>query len=70
MRIIEETPAKTATVSFLIDGTNAHGLATLLGLEGMAMRSCAHPLLQYDCVLATCRVSLAPWNTHEEIRGS
>ena len=42
----------------------------LLDLEGVAIRSgqhCAHPLLQYYGVAATCRASLAFYNTHEEI---
>ena len=45
-------------VSFLIEGAHAHDLATLLDLEGVAVRSgqhCAHPLLQYYGVAATCR---------------
>ena len=36
----------------------------------MAIRSgqhCAHPLLQYYGVAATCRASLAFYNTHAEI---
>jgi cysteine desulfurase/selenocysteine lyase len=42
----------------------------LLDLEGVAVRSgqhCAHPLLQWYGVAATCRASLAFYNTHEEI---
>ena len=70
LRIIGEAPEKAAVVSFLIDGAHAHDLATLLDLEGVAVRSgqhCAHPLLQYFGVAATCRASLAFYNTHEEI---
>ncbi|MNN19120.1 putative cysteine desulfurase [compost metagenome] len=70
LRIIGEAPEKAAVVSFLIDGAHAHDLATLLDLEGVAVRSgqhCAHPLLQYYGVAATCRASLAFYNTHEEI---
>ena len=57
-------------VSFQIEGAHAHDLATLLDLQGVAVRSgqhCAHPLLQYYGVAATCRASLAFYNTHEEI---
>lgn len=70
LRIIGEAPEKAAVVSFLIDGAHAHDLATLLDLEGVAVRSgqhCAHPLLQYFGVAATCRASLAFYNTHAEI---
>ncbi len=70
MRIIGTAPGKAAIISFLIDGTHAHDLATLLDLEGVAVRSgqhCAHPLLQSFGVSATCRVSLAFYNTHDDV---
>lgn len=70
LRIFGTAPDKAAVVSFLIDGAHAHDLATLLDLEGVAVRSgqhCAHPLLQYFGVAATLRASLAFYNTHEEI---
>ena len=70
LRLIGTAPDKAAVVSFLIDGAHAHDLATLLDLEGVAVRSgqhCAHPLLQFYGVAATCRASLAFYNTHEEI---
>ena len=70
LRLIGTARDKAAVVSFLIDGAHAHDLATLLDLEGVAVRSgqhCAHPLLQFYGVAATCRASLAFYNTHEEI---
>lgn len=70
LRILGTAPGKAAILSFLIDGVHAHDLATLLDLEGIAVRSgqhCAHPLLQAFGVTATCRASLAFYNTHEEI---
>lgn len=70
LRIIGTAPEKAAVVSFLVEGAHAHDLATLLDLEGVAVRSgqhCAHPLLQYFGVAATCRASLAFYNTHAEI---
>ena len=70
LRIIGTAPAKAAVVSFLLEGTHAHDLATLLDLEGVAVRSghhCAHPLMQFFGVAATCRASLAFYNTHEEV---
>ena len=70
LRLIGTAADKAAVVSFLIDGAHAHDLATLLDLEGVAVRSgqhCAHPLLQFFGVAATCRASLAFYNTHEEI---
>ncbi|MGJ4727953.1 cysteine desulfurase [Luteimonas sp. SDU101] len=70
VRILGRAPDKAAVVSFLVEGAHAHDLATLLDLEGVAVRSgqhCAHPLLQFYGVAATCRASLAFYNTHEEI---
>jgi cysteine desulfurase/selenocysteine lyase len=70
LRIFGSAPEKAAVISFLIEGAHAHDLATLLDLEGVAIRSgqhCAHPLLQFFGVAATCRASFAFYNTHEEI---
>ncbi len=61
---------KAAILSFLVEGAHAHDLATLLDLEGIAMRSghhCAHPLMQFYGVPATCRASLAFWNSEAEV---
>jgi cysteine desulfurase/selenocysteine lyase len=70
LRIFGEAPHKAAVISFLIDGVHAHDLATMLDLEGVAVRSghhCAHPLMQFYGVPATVRASLAFYNTHAEI---
>ncbi|MDR0183135.1 cysteine desulfurase [Lysobacter arvi] len=70
LRIFGQARKKAAVVSFLVEGAHAHDLATLLDLEGVAIRSghhCAHPLMQHFGVPATCRASLAFYNTHEEI---
>ncbi len=70
LRIFGNAPCKAAVISFLVQGAHAHDLATLLDLEGVAVRSgqhCAHPLLQFFGVAATLRASLAFYNTHEEI---
>ena len=70
LRIVGRAPHKAAVISFLIEGAHAHDLATLLDLEGVAVRSgqhCAHPLLQFYGVAATLRASFAFYNTHEEV---
>jgi cysteine desulfurase/selenocysteine lyase len=70
LRIFGRAREKAAVVSFLVEGAHAHDLATLLDLEGVAIRSghhCAHPLMHHFGVPATCRASLAFYNTHEEI---
>ncbi|MBS0225900.1 MAG: cysteine desulfurase [Proteobacteria bacterium] len=70
MRIFGTAPGKAAIISFAIEGTHAHDLATLLDIEGVAVRSgqhCAHPLLQFFGVSATCRASFAFYNSEDEI---
>ena len=70
LRIIGEAKERAAVISFLVDGAHAHDLATLLDLEGVAVRSghhCAHPLMQFYGVPATCRASMALYSTREDI---
>lgn len=70
LRIFGEAREKAAVISFLVEGAHAHDLATLLDLEGVAVRSghhCAHPLMHHFGVPATCRASFAFYNTFEEI---
>jgi len=70
LRIHGTAPGKAAVISFQVEGAHAHDLATLLDLEGIAVRSghhCAHPLMAWLGVPATCRASQAFYNTHAEI---
>src|SRR5690606_1728250 len=70
LRILGNAPGKAAVISFLVDGAHAHDLATLLDLEGIAVRAghhCAHPLMAHFGIPATCRASLAFYNTHVEV---
>lgn len=70
LRIFGEAADKEPVISFLIEGAQATDLATLLDLEGVAVRSghhCAHPLMQFYGVPATLRASLAFYNTREEV---
>ncbi|TAL74827.1 MAG: SufS family cysteine desulfurase [Rhodanobacter sp.] len=70
LRIFGEAAEKEPVISFLIDGAQATDLATLLDLEGVAVRSghhCAHPLMHFFGVPATLRASLAFYNTHAEV---
>jgi cysteine desulfurase/selenocysteine lyase len=70
LRLLGTARDKAAVLGFVVEGAHAHDLATLLDLEGVAVRSgqhCAHPLLQFFGVAATCRASLAFYNTHDEI---
>ncbi|GAB2567139.1 cysteine desulfurase [Dyella jejuensis] len=70
VRIVGEALDKEPVISFLLEGAQATDMATLLDLEGVAVRSghhCAHPLMQFYGVPATLRASLAFYNTREEI---
>ncbi len=70
LRLIGRAREKAAVLSFLVEGAHAHDLATLLDLEGIAVRSghhCAHPLMACFGVPATCRASLAFYNRLDEI---
>ena len=70
LRIFGRAREKAAVISFLVEGAHAHDLATLLDLDGIAVRSghhCAHPLMQHFGVAATCRASLAFYNTTAEV---
>jgi cysteine desulfurase/selenocysteine lyase len=70
VRIVGQAKEKEPVISFLLEGAQATDLATLLDLEGVAVRSghhCAHPLMQFYGVPATLRISLAFYNTREEI---
>jgi cysteine desulfurase/selenocysteine lyase len=72
LRIVGTASDKAAIISFLVEGAHAHDRATLLDLEGVAVRSghhCAHPLMAHLGVPATCRASFAFYNTFEEIDG-
>ena len=70
VHLIGTAAHKAAIASFVIDNAHAHDIATLLDLEGIAVRSgqhCAHPLFRFLGVNSACRASLAFYNTHEEI---
>ena len=60
-----------AIFSFSMEGVaHAHDMATILDANGVAVRSghhCAQPLMNFIGVPATCRASLALYNTQEEI---
>ena len=60
-----------AIFSFSMEGNaHAHDMATILDTNGVAVRSghhCAQPLMSFIGVPATCRSSLALYNTAEEI---
>lgn len=57
-------------VSFQIKDVHPHDVATILNEDGIAIRAgnhCAHPLMKYLGVHATCRASISFYNTKEEV---
>ena len=64
-------PDKGAIFSFVIDGAaHAHDISTILDKKGVAVRAgqhCAGPLMEHMGFPATCRASLAVYNTQSEI---
>ena len=64
-------PKKMSGVfSFNIEGIHSHDVATLLGINNIAIRAgthCAQPLMQLLGVPGTARASLAQYNKFEEI---
>ena len=57
-------------ISFNIKGIHPHDVASLLSSKNICMRSgnhCAQPLMNYLNVDSTCRISIAMYNTKEEI---
>lgn len=63
-------PGKGAIFSFTMEGAHPHDISTVLDKKGVAVRAgshCAMPLMQHLGVTATCRASLAMYNTTDEI---
>ena len=70
VRLIGTAKEKAGVMSFVIDGVHPHDLGTFLDNEGIAIRAghhCAQPLLSRFGVPATARVSIAFYNTREDI---
>lgn len=61
---------RSSLITFNIQGVHSLDAATLLDLKGIAIRSghlCAQPLLHHFGCSSALRISLAPYNTIEEI---
>lgn len=70
LRIIGTAKQKSAIISFVLGEAHAHDIGTVLDRAGIAVRAghhCAMPVMQRFNVPATTRVSLAFYNTKEEI---
>jgi len=70
IRLIGTAREKAGVVSFVLEGVHAHDLGTVLDQQGIAIRTghhCAQPVMQRFGVPATARLSLALYNTREDI---
>lgn len=70
LQIIGTAHGKGPILSFTMQGTHAHDVATLIDRSGVAVRAgthCAMPLLQRFGVTSTCRASFALYNTFDEV---
>jgi cysteine desulfurase/selenocysteine lyase len=70
LRIIGTATEKTAVISFVVDGVHPYDLGVLLDKMGVAVRTgnhCAQPLVESYGLTGTVRMSLAMYNTKEEI---
>lgn len=70
LHIIGNAKDKGAIISFVIDGVHSLDIGTMLDLKGIAIRTghhCAQPTMVRFGVTATARVSLALYNTFEEV---
>jgi cysteine desulfurase/selenocysteine lyase len=70
LRIFGTAKDKGPIVSFELKGAHPHDVATIIDRAGVAVRAgthCVMPLLARFGVTATCRASLAMYNTRGEI---
>jgi cysteine desulfurase/selenocysteine lyase len=70
IRFIGQPNNRAGVISFVVDGVHPYDLGTLLDEQGIALRTghhCAQPLMHHFGISGTCRVSLALYNTFEEI---
>jgi cysteine desulfurase / selenocysteine lyase len=70
LRVIGTAKENAGIVSFVMDDVHPHDIGTILDREGVAIRTghhCCQPLMDRLGVPATARVSLALYNTREDI---
>jgi cysteine desulfurase/selenocysteine lyase len=70
IRLIGTAGSKASVLSFVLEDIHPHDIGTILDQEGIAVRTghhCAQPVMDFFCIPATVRASLAVYNTKEEI---
>jgi cysteine desulfurase/selenocysteine lyase len=70
LHLVGRAAEKSAIISFVLEGIHPHDVATVLDLEGIAVRAghhCAQPVMTRFGLPATVRASLAFYNSREDI---
>ncbi|MEA3202587.1 MAG: cysteine desulfurase / selenocysteine lyase [Thermoplasmata archaeon] len=70
LRIFGTAAQKAGVLSFNLDGVHPHDVGSLVDRDGVAIRTghhCAQPVMDHFGVPATCRASLALYNTEADI---
>jgi cysteine desulfurase/selenocysteine lyase len=70
LQLVGTARERAAIVSFVLEGIHPHDAATVLDMEGVAVRAghhCAQPLMARFGVPATLRASFALYNNREEV---
>lgn len=70
VQILGNNPNRGSLITFAVDGVHPLDLATLLDLQGIAIRSghmCAQPIMRHYGLTGASRASLAFYNTEQEI---
>lgn len=70
LHIIGTADEKAGVISFIMDAAHPHDIGQLLDDHGIAIRAghhCAQPLMKRFGIPATARISLAMYNTRDEI---
>jgi cysteine desulfurase/selenocysteine lyase len=70
VQLIGTAAEKASVISFVVEGLHALDVGTILDQLGIAVRTghhCTQPLMQHYCIQGTIRVSLAFYNTQQEI---
>lgn len=71
LRLIGTAKNKASVISFFVDGAHPFDIGTILDKQGIAVRTghhCTQPLMTCYKIPGTIRVSLAFYNTKEEIK--
>ena len=70
VRLVGTADHKASVLSFVLENIHPHDIGTILDQEGIAVRTghhCAQPVMDFFCIPATVRASLAIYNTKDEI---